>query len=250
MAPILEIRDLTKHFGGIAALADCTFSLERPGIYGVIGPNGAGKTTLFDAITGLTWPDQGTIAFEGRPIGGLRPFQVVARGIARSFQECRVFPEMTCLENLLFAVQGKDLGSALLQAFGRLQGGAPAGLEEAERLLERVGLAAYRDEPASVLSNGQRRLLEIVSALMTHPRLLLLDEPTSGVNPALIGVLEEFIRSMHAETGAAFLIIEHNMEFIMRASDHLIVMHQGAVLEEGPPRSIQASQAVVDAYLG
>ncbi|HWD23260.1 MAG TPA: ABC transporter ATP-binding protein [Burkholderiales bacterium] len=227
---MIAIRGLCKRYGGVAALSDCDLEIASPGIYGVIGPNGAGKTTLFDVITGLTEPDSGTVLLDGRRLTGLSPHRLARMGIARSFQECRVFPEFTCLENLLFGARGTH--------------------DEALRLLELVNLQGYRDEPAASLSFGQRRLLEIVATFMLKPRILLLDEPASGVNPALLDLLLEFIRRMYHERPCLYLVVEHNMEFIMALAAEIVVMHQGAVLERGSPQAVQASPRVMQAYLG
>ncbi|HTP84644.1 MAG TPA: ABC transporter ATP-binding protein [Alphaproteobacteria bacterium] len=245
----LEIRDVRKAFGGLQALAGCTFSLDRPGIYGLIGPNGAGKTTLFDVITGRQRPDHGRVLVAGseRP---LAPHALAGLGMARTFQECRVFPELTCLENMLFATQPKGLGSTLRHAFGRSAVHRRTHEAEARRWLQLATLERYADEPAEILSFGQRRLLEIAAVLVTRPRLLLLDEPAAGVNPALLAVLRDVLLGQQRARPAVVLIIEHNMEFIMDVSERIIVMHQGAVLEEGSPAAIQASPRVIEAYLG
>ncbi|OGA56568.1 MAG: hypothetical protein A3G81_01095 [Betaproteobacteria bacterium RIFCSPLOWO2_12_FULL_65_14] len=227
---MISIRSLRKRYGGVDALSDCDLEIAGPGIYGLIGPNGAGKTTLFDVITGLTEPDSGSVLVEGRDVTGLSPHRLAKLGIARSFQECRVFPEFSCLENLLFGARGTR--------------------DEALRLLELVNLHGYRDEPAAELSFGQRRLLEIVATFMLKPRILLLDEPASGVNPALLELLLEFIRRMYDERPCLFLVVEHNMEFVMALAAEIIVMHQGAVLERGTPEAVQASPRVMEAYLG
>jgi ABC-type branched-subunit amino acid transport system ATPase component len=230
---VLEIRGISKRYGGIVALAGCSMAIERPGIYGLIGPNGAGKTTLFDVITGATLPDAGRVRIEGRDVTGVAPYRLSSLGVARTFQECRVFPQFTCLENLLFALQlhrGKR--------------------EEARRMLKLVNLEGYADEPAASLSFGQRRLLEIVGTLIVQPRFLLLDEPASGVNPALLETLTAFLRAMYQERPGVFLIVEHNMQFIMELAHELIVMHHGAVLERGAPEAIRRSAKVVKAYLG
>ena len=231
---LLRAREVQKRYGGVVALAGCSLAIERPGIYGLIGPNGAGKTTLFDVITGGTLPDGGSVSIEGRDVTGLAPYRLKSIGVARTFQECRVFPQFTCLENLRFALQ--------------LHGGGEA--EDAGRLLGLVGLDGYAHEPAANLSFGQRRLLEIVGSFIVRPRFLLLDEPASGVNPALLETLAELLRTMYRERPGVFLIVEHNMQFIMQLADELIVMHQGAVLDRGAPAAIQASARVIEAYLG
>ncbi|WP_158287694.1 ABC transporter ATP-binding protein [Falsiroseomonas bella] len=247
---LLEARDLTKNFGGVRALDGAGFAIAEAGIVGLIGPNGAGKTTLFDMIAGRQFPDAGRVTLDGRDVTGLPPERRAALGLARTFQECRVFPEWTLRENLLFAARPRSFASALLRAFTRqeaLPGGAAA---RAEELLRLATLDAYADAPASILSFGQRRMLEIASALMTRPRWLLLDEPAAGINPGLLDALGRFLRRAHADQGGLFLIVEHNMEFIMGLAGRIIVMHQGAVLADGPPEAVQSDEAVIEAYLG
>ena len=228
----LRIEGLRKRYGGIAALADCSFKIEKPGIYGLIGPNGAGKTTLFDVVTGVTECDAGRVQLDGREVTGFAPHRLASLGMARTFQECRVFPEFSCLENLLFGPR------------------VAAPREEALRLLDLVNLARHAEEPAAALSFGQRRLLELVGIFMMRPRFLLLDEPAAGVHPALLELLSGFIRRMHEERPGVLLLVEHNMEFVMGLAAEIIVMHQGAVLERGSPAAVQSSERVMDAYLG
>jgi len=227
---MISIKNLQKSYGGIRALAGCDLEIVQPGIYGLIGPNGAGKTTLFDVMTGVTQPDAGSIAIDGRDVTGWPAHRLAAFGVARSFQECRIFPEFTCIENLLFFAREPEA--------------------EAMRLLRLINLDPYAGEPAANLSFGQRRLLEIVGTFMARPRVLLLDEPASGVNPALLELLLHFIRRMYEERPMFFLVVEHNMEFVMALAAEIVVMHQGAVLERGTPEAIQASPRVMDAYLG
>lgn len=249
MSAILDVRDLSKRYGGIVALAGCRVAIERPGIYGLIGPNGAGKTTLFDVITGATAADGGSVRIGDRDVTGISPHRLAAMGIARTFQECRIFPESSCLENLLFALQRKRLGGTLAQIVTRTRA-ARASRDEALRMLALVNLERYASEPAGNLSFGQRRLLEIVAIFLVRPQILLLDEPASGVNPALLDTLTEFLRVMYGERPGVFLIVEHNMEFIMGLAHEIIVMHQGAVLERGTPEQIRSSPRVMEAYLG
>ncbi len=227
---VLSVSGLTKLYGGIAALAGCELEFARPGIYGLIGPNGAGKTTLFDVITGITEPDAGRVRIDGRDVTRWPAHRLAAQGVARSFQECRVFPEFTCLENLLFRAREPE--------------------SEALRLLRLINLERYAAEPAANLSFGQRRLLEIVGTFMARPRVLLLDEPAAGVNPALLELLLAFIRRMYEERPLLFLVVEHNMEFVMALAGEVVVMHQGRVLERGTPQEVQASAKVLEAYLG
>ena len=228
----LVVRDLRKRYGGVAALSGCSFEITRPGIYGLIGPNGAGKTSLFDVMTGITDADSGRIELDGRDVTGLAPHRLAGLGFARSFQECRVFPEFTCLENLLFGPR------------------VAATRNDALRLLELVDLERHAGEPAANLSFGQRRLLELVSLYLMRPGILLLDEPAAGVNPALLELLTGFIRRMQEERPGLLLMVEHNMEFVMGLAGEIIVMHGGSVLERGSPEAVQASPKVIEAYLG
>ena len=246
----LAVRELCKSYGGISALAGATLEIERPGIYGLIGPNGAGKTTLFDIIAGATVPDSGQVLLGDRDVTGLPSHRMAALGVARTFQECRILLEETCLDNVLFAAQRKSFAAACAQFISRSQAARRAQREESMRLLRLVRLEAYADAPAATLSFGQRRLLEIVSTFISAPSVFLLDEPASGVNPALLEILSAFIRTMYAERPSVFFLVEHNMEFIMSLAHDIIVMHQGAVLERGTPQAIQASPRVVEAYLG
>lgn len=250
MTALLEVRGIEKRFGGVRALAGASFAIARPGIVALIGPNGAGKTTLFDVIAGRQAADAGAVLLEGTHARGLPPHRLVARGLARSFQECRIFAEWSCVENLTFALRPKAILGALVRAVTRREPLPEAAREEAMALLRLATLDAYADAPASLLSFGQRRLLEIAAAMIARPRVLLLDEPASGINPGLLAALAGLLRRRHAEQGGLFLIVEHNMEFVMSLADHVIVMHEGAVLEEGPPAAVQASPRVIEAYLG
>lgn len=246
----LRLQSLTKHYGGILALDGAGFDIEGPGIYGLIGPNGAGKTTLFDAIAGTVTPDSGQVWLQGRDVTGFPAHRMAALGVARTFQECRILAEETCLDNVLFAAQPKGLAASLAQVFTRAEGHRRTFKDEAMRLLSLVRLQDYAYTPASQLSFGQRRLLEIVSTFISAPEIFLLDEPASGVNPSLLQVLGDFIRTMYAERPRVFLLVEHNMEFVMSIAQDIIVMHQGRVLERGSPEQIQGSPQVLEAYLG
>jgi ABC-type branched-subunit amino acid transport system ATPase component len=250
MPAILEVDNVTKSFGGVRAVEGASFRLAAPGIYGLIGPNGAGKTTLFDVICGRQFADTGSVRLAEERIDHLRVHQRARLGLARTFQECRVLEAETCLDNVHFAAQDKHLGSEMTQAASRSTGARRSVTEEAERLLDLVNLQRLAAEPAGNLSYGQRRLLEIVSSIIAQPRLLLLDEPASGINPTLLNTLHDFLLRILAERQIVVLIVEHNMEFIMSLASHVLVMHQGRVLEEGPPAAIQSSQRVIEAYLG
>jgi branched-chain amino acid transport system ATP-binding protein len=250
LSPILEVSGVSKSFGGIRAVDGASFSLGGPGIYGLIGPNGAGKTTMFDIICGRQVPNAGEVRFHSERIDGTKPYKLARQGLARTFQECRVLPEETCLENLLFAAQNKHLFTEVMQALTRSGKERRASEDKARRMLRLINLERYADQPAGALSYGQRRLLEIVSCLMSNPRILLLDEPASGINPTLLNTLKDFLIEIYAETKIVFLIVEHNMEFIMSLATEIVVMHQGRVLTQGAPERVQSDKSVIDAYLG
>jgi ABC-type branched-subunit amino acid transport system ATPase component len=250
MPGILELSNLRKAFGGIVALDGLTMQIDRPGIVGLIGPNGAGKTTLFDVVCGRQLADEGAIHFEGRRIDGLRVHARARLGFSRTFQECRVLTEETCLDNVLFAAQDKRLGRELWQCATGRNAARVASREEATRLLALASLESYANTPAAALSYGQRRLLEIACVLVARPRILLLDEPASGVNPTLLSTLRDFLRKMSQERQVITLIVEHNMEFIMSLAARIVVMHQGRVLAQGAPSEVQSDARVIEAYLG
>jgi len=246
----LRIQSLGKRYGGVVALDSVSLDIEGAGIYGLIGPNGAGKTTLFDCLAGTTEPDQGQVWLQGQEVTGWPAHRMAGLGVARTFQECRILPEETCLNNVLFAAQPQGLAGNLVQMFTRSRGHRVAAVDEAMRLLQLVRLQGYAHAPATELSFGQRRLLEMVSTFMAKPDLLLLDEPASGVNPSLLQVLGDFVKTMMAERPCVMLLVEHNMAFVMAMAQDIIVMHQGQVLERGSPAQVQTSAKVVEAYLG
>jgi ABC-type branched-subunit amino acid transport system ATPase component len=242
MSPLLEVADITKVFGGIRAVDGCSFTVEAGTITALIGPNGSGKTTLFNLITGYLPPDRGEVRFRGRDITGLDAGRLYRHGLSRTFQQARVFPHLSVQENLVAAG-----GYSWRQLFTRRVGRADR--ERAGRLLEEFRLAPVADLLASELSYGQRKLLEFAAVLMSEPTLVLLDEPTAGVNPVLIETMERHIRERHA-AGITFLIVEHDMGFVMRLCDPVIVLDRGQQIASGPPADVQASQLVLDAYLG
>lgn len=243
---LLEIGDLRKRYGGVVALDGAGFTVDAPGIVGFIGPNGAGKTTLFDIVCGRQSPDSGTLRFEGRRLNGLPPHRLARLGFARSFQECRTLNEATCLDNLLFAAQDKRLAREMLGCVMRRR--PPR--EEARALLASAGLECLSATLAGDLSFGQRRLVEILCTLMARPRVLLLDEPASGVNPTLLATLTAILREAVPRLGLLLLVIEHNMEFVMNLAARIVVLHRGKILADGTPAEIRSDARVIDAYLG
>ncbi len=245
MSPLLEVSAVSKSFGGVRALSVCDLAVERGAIHGLIGPNGSGKTTLFNVITGYERIQQGDVRFDGAEITNAPPDRVFGLGIGRTFQLTRIFARLTVLENMLVATQRKQ---GWLRAVMRLAGSA-AERRRASELLEFVGIAGLAHEPAGNLSFGQRKLLELASLLVADPAVLLLDEPTGGVNPTLIKHLGDRIAALN-EAGKTFLVVEHNMEFVMNLCHHVTVLSQGSTLTSGRPEEVRANPAVLDAYLG
>ncbi len=232
-AYILEVRDVTKRFGGVTAVNRCSLSLAPGKIYGLIGPNGSGKTTLFNCITGLELRDEGEIRYKGERVDGLKPHQVARRGIGRTFQIIRVFPELTALENLLVVTR------------------APfeAAHAKAEELLRFVTLDRLQNEYAGNLSYGQQKLLEFIRVLMTAPELILLDEPAAGVNRTLLNELLAAIGQLR-DQGKTILIVEHDMKVVMGLCETVFVLDYGEKIAEGPPGVIQTDERVIEAYFG
>ncbi len=248
---MLEIRALTKRFLGVPALEDVSFAVEKGEMVGLIGPNGSGKTTLFDCVTGFLCPDAGSVVFGGRDITRLPPHLVSRLGLSRSFQQVRVFPRLTALENLRAAGQqhqGVHLRHGLLPT--RRSRRLDRELDErALELLAAMGISSVADAPAGTLSYGQQKLLEICMALMSRPAMLLLDEPVAGVNPTLIQAIKGYIRGLNA-AGMTFLIIEHNLEVVMDLCHRVIVLDSGELIAQGPPETVQADERVLSAYFG
>jgi branched-chain amino acid transport system ATP-binding protein len=243
--PILQVRGLTVRFGSLLAVNEVSFDAQRGHITSVIGPNGAGKSSLFNLISGAIRPSSGQVLFEGREMTGQRPDQMLAAGLARSFQITNLFFELPVRENLRLAAQFVEGGRGLF----RQVGASRAALARVDELIERFSLQAQADELAGFLSHGEQRRLEIAVALASRPRLLLLDEPTQGMSHADTQDTEQLIRSLAAD-GLSLLLVEHDVELVMNLSDHVVVMHQGAKLAEGPPLQVRADPAVQAAYFG
>jgi len=241
---LLEVQAVSKAFGGIQALSSCTIAVEQGAISGLIGPNGSGKTTLFNVITGYEKVDVGTVLFHGRSITNSTPDRVFSLGIGRTFQLTRIFPRLTVLENMHIAARRERIK----ELFSRWS--STHEQRQALELLEFVNLLSHKETPAGNLSYGQKKLLEFALILVAKPQVILLDEPAGGVNPTMINELANHIRTLNQQQGITFLVVEHNMEFVMGLCHTVNVMHRGAKIAEGPPDHVRANPEVLEAYLG
>ncbi|AKF50243.1 high-affinity branched-chain amino acid ABC transporter ATP-binding protein LivG [Pseudomonas syringae pv. aptata] len=250
--PLLQATGLSMRFGGLLAVNGVALTVNQGQVVSMIGPNGAGKTTVFNCLTGFYRPSAGTILLDGEPIQGLAGHQIARKGVVRTFQNVRLFKEMTAVENLLVA-QHRHLNTNFLSglfktpAFRRSEREA---MDYAEHWLEAVNLREFANRPAGTLAYGQQRRLEIARCMMTRPRILMLDEPAAGLNPRETDDLKALIGVLRSEHNATVLLIEHDMKLVMSISDHIVVINQGTPLADGTPEQIRDNPDVIKAYLG
>jgi len=245
VSALIEVEGVSKRFGGVVANSNISLNVPEGRITGLIGPNGSGKTTLFNSIVGYHPIDEGSIKFEGREISHLRVQQIARRGLLRTFQQTRIYGKMNCMDNMQVSVPQRNMPMG--EMFSKVR---PDTVERAEGLLDFVGLYQKRFLPAGELSFGQQKLLEFAMALMNEPKILLLDEPTAGINPTLINGLIDRLRRANQDFGITLFVIEHNMRVIMNLAENIYCLAHGELLAHGTPADIQNDQRVLDAYLG
>ncbi len=243
MSVLLEANNVSKAYGGIRALDTCSVTVERGSITGLIGPNGSGKTTLFNVVTGYERVDTGEIRFNGEAITNTTPDKVFRMGVGRTFQLTRLFPRLTVLENMHVAAQRTGIKGLVSRWSSTHE------QRRSLELLEFVGISQLKNEPAETLSYGQKKLLEFAFVLIADPQVILLDEPAGGINPTMIGHITKRIRMLN-QRGVTFLVVEHNMEFVMGLCDLVMVMHRGTKIAQGTPQEVRANPDVLEAYLG
>ncbi|AYC33812.1 ABC transporter ATP-binding protein [Pseudomonas cavernae] len=250
--PILEVSGLTMRFGGLLAVNGVSLSVQEKQVVSMIGPNGAGKTTVFNCLTGFYQPTAGNILLDGEAIQGLPGHKIAHKGVVRTFQNVRLFKDMTAVENLLVA-QHRHLNTNFLAGLFKTPGfrkSERAAMEYAAHWLEQVNLTEVANRPAGTLAYGQQRRLEIARCMMTRPRLLMLDEPAAGLNPRETENLKQLIALLRDQYNVTVLLIEHDMKLVMSISDHIVVINQGAPLAAGTPEQIRGNPDVIKAYLG
>ena len=246
MPGVLEVSGISKRFGGLTAVDGVSFEVREGEILGIIGPNGSGKSTLFNCILGQLSPSEGEVRLDGRVTTGMRPCDLNRLGVSRTFQLLQIFPKLSVRENLILAAQ-EHQGSMISRLFGPRDAGLR---DEADRMIAFFKLGHLADELAGAMSYGQQKLLDAAMAFMAGPRLVLLDEPAGGVNLTMLGALRDRLRTFNLERGATFVVIEHNMDFVMSLCTRVLVLAEGRVLAEGSPAEVRANPAVIEAYLG